>query len=133
SRSIDNLMMTYGWRKYTLKETPISIQEKRPDNYDHLKISNPGQEKRGRHEINLLSPEGGDIITLRLNENRETVLPFDSLDPGARQVMVLPEDDPSRNINPITFEFPDNKEYTDNARLVKIDTSYSALEVASTS
>ena len=132
SKSIDNLMMTYGWRKYTLKEAAMINQEKRADNYDNLKISNPGQEKRGRQEISLLSPEGGEIITLRLNEKRETVLPFDSLDPGARQVMVLPDDDPSRNINPITFEFPENKAYTDSAKLVRIDTSYSSGQIAST-
>ncbi|MBK9391133.1 MAG: hypothetical protein IPN68_13430 [Bacteroidetes bacterium] len=49
NKTIDLLMMTYGWRKYTLKETAMVMQEKREDNYDHLKISNPGkrQERQG--------------------------------------------------------------------------------------
>jgi hypothetical protein len=131
NKSIDLLMMTYGWRKYTLKESALAYQEKRPDNYDHLKISNPGKEKKGRQEIDLLSPEGGEVIILRLNENRETVLPFDSLDVYARQIMVLPDDDPSRNSNPVSIEFPENKEYTDKAKLIITDSSYSETEFAS--
>ncbi|MBI5011148.1 MAG: hypothetical protein HZB98_16165, partial [Bacteroidia bacterium] len=130
NKTIDLLMMTYGWRKYTLKETAIAIQEKRQDNYDHLKISNPGKEKKGREVINILSPEGGEIITLGLNENMETLLPFDSLDVMARQIMILPDDDPARNSNPVNIEFPENREYADSAKLMKTDSSYFEPEFA---
>lgn len=131
SKSVDNLMMTYGWRKYTLKETAQACQEKRNDNYDNLKISNPGKEKYGRGKINILSPDCGEVITLQLDENKETVLPFDSLDHGVRQVMILPDDDPSRNINPLSFQFPENKAYTNNAKLAVIDSSYSETGIQS--
>ncbi len=131
NKSVDLLMMTYGWRKYTLKEAALVYQEKRSDNYDHLKISNPGNEKKGREVINLLSPEGGEVITLRLNENRETLLPFDSLDIMARQIMILPDDDLPRNSNPVTIEFPENKEYADSAKLIKTDSSYFEPEFVS--
>jgi hypothetical protein len=124
SKSVDLLMMTYGWRKYTLKESVLAYEEKREDNYDHLKIINPGQEKRGRTDIKFISPEGGNVITLSLNENRETLLPFDSLDAYARQIMVLPDDDPSRNSNPVSIKFPDNKVYTEDAKLIKTDSVY---------
>ncbi|MBK9391156.1 MAG: hypothetical protein IPN68_13545 [Bacteroidetes bacterium] len=124
NKTIDLLMMTYGWRKYTLKETAMVMQEKRKDNFDHLKISNPGKDKKGREVINILSPEGGEILTLRLNENMETLLPFDSLDVMARQIMILPDDDPARNSNPVNIEFPENREYADSAKLMKTDSSY---------
>ncbi len=124
NKSVDLLMMTYGWRKYTLKETAMVYQEKRLDDYDHIKISNPGKDKKGREVINILSPEGGDIVTLRLNENMETLLPFDSLDVMARQIMILPDDDPSRNLNPVNIEFPENRAYTDSAKLLITDSSY---------
>jgi TonB-dependent SusC/RagA subfamily outer membrane receptor len=117
-------MMTYGWRKYTLKESAMVLQEKRSDNYDHLRISNPGKDKKGRQVINILSPEGGDVITLRLNENMETLLPFDSLDVMARQIMILPDDDPARNSNLVHIEFPENRQYADSAKLMKTDSSY---------
>jgi TonB-dependent SusC/RagA subfamily outer membrane receptor len=42
--------------------------------------------------------------------------------------MVLPDDDPSRNSNPVTIEFPENKEYTDNAKLIKTDSAYLSSE-----
>jgi hypothetical protein len=124
NKTIDLLMMTYGWRKYTLKESAMVMQEKRQDNYDHLKIGNPGNDKKGREVINILSPEGGEIITLRLNEKMEALLPFDSLDVMARQIMILPDDDPARNSNPVNIEFPENREYADSARLMKTDSSY---------
>jgi hypothetical protein len=124
SRSIDLLLMTFGWRKYTLKESVLAYEEKREDNYDHLKINNPGQEKKGRSDIRVISPEGGAITTLLLNEKREAVLSFDSLDAYARQIMILPDDDPSRNSNPVNIEFPENREYADSAKLIKTDSSY---------
>ncbi|MBK9391154.1 MAG: TonB-dependent receptor plug domain-containing protein [Bacteroidetes bacterium] len=131
NKTIDLLMMTYGWRKYTFKETAMVIHEKRKDNYDHLKISNPGKDKKGREVINILSPEGGEILTLRLNENMETLLPFDSLDVMARQIMILPDDDPARNSNPVNIEFPENREYADSAKLMKTDFPYSEADFVS--
>ena len=130
SKSIDLLMMTYGWRKYTLEESVLAYEEKREDNYDHLKINNPGPEKNGRSDIRLISPEGGGITILRLNESRETFLPFDSLDAYARQIMVLPDDDPSRNSNPVIVEFPENTVYTDSAKLIKTGSIYFKPEFA---
>jgi hypothetical protein len=130
SKSIDLLMMTYGWRKYTLKEAELVSQAKRSDNYDHLKIKNPGPEKKGRSEIKLLSPEGGGVIALRMNESREAVFPFDSLDINARQIMIIPDDDASRNSNPVGIEFPENRVYTDSAKLNKSDSSYIEPEFA---
>ncbi|HBH85221.1 MAG TPA: hypothetical protein DDY34_15680 [Bacteroidales bacterium] len=43
-KSVDLLMMTYGWRKYSLKEYEADEQLVRTDNYDHLKISDPDDE-----------------------------------------------------------------------------------------
>ena len=128
NKSIDLLLMTYGWRKYTLKESVMAYEEKREDTYDHLKINNPGQEKKGRPDIKLISPEGGNVITLSLNENRETFLPFDSLAIYARQIILLPDDDPSRNFNPVRIEFPGNTVYTNSAKLLKTDWFYSEPE-----
>jgi TonB-dependent SusC/RagA subfamily outer membrane receptor len=54
----------------------------------------------------------------------ETLLPFDSLDVMARQIMILPDEDPSRNSNPVNIEFPENREYADSAKLMKTDSSY---------
>jgi hypothetical protein len=131
SKSVDLLLMTYGWRKYTLKESVLAYEVRREDNYDHLKISNPGQEKKGRTDIKLISPEGGAITTLLLNEKREAVMPFDSLDVNARQIMILPDDDRSRNSNPVNIKFPENKTYSDSAKLIKTESFYIASEFAS--
>ena len=130
NNSIDQLLMTYGWRKYTLKETVLVTQAKRSDNYDRLKISNPGKEKRGRQKINIISPEGGGVISLGIDNNREAMLPYDSLEAYVRQIMILPDDDPSRNSNPVTIEFPENKEYTDKAKLITLDSCHWLPEIA---
>jgi hypothetical protein len=130
-KSIDLLLMTYGWRKYTLKEAELVAQVKRSDNYDHLKITNPGPVKRGRQQINIISPEGGGVITLSIDNNREAILPYDSLEAVVRQIMILPDDDPSRNSNPVTIDFPENREYTDKAKLIVTDSCYSFRDISS--
>ena len=131
NKSIDLLLMTYGWRKYSLKESVLAYEEKREDDYDHLKINNPGQEKKGRTDIKLISPEGGALTTLMLNEKREAVLLFDSLEVNARQIMILPDEDPSRNSNPVIIEFPGNTKYTDSTKLLETGSFYSDSEFAS--
>lgn len=135
-RSIDNnstdlLMMTYGWRKYTLKESEFVTQKKQSNNYDHLKISNPGKEKKGRQEINLISPEGGGPVTLGIDTSRVAILPYDSLETYVRQIMILPDESASRNTNPVAIEFPENKEYIKQVKLIKGDSSYLLNELAS--
>ena len=131
NKSVDLLMMTYGWRKYTLKETAMVYQDKRSDNYDHLKISSPGKDKKAREVINIISPEGGGVITLSLNENMETLLSFDSLEVMARQIMILPDEDPSRNSNPVNIEFPENKEYANSAKQLETDSAFFDSEFVS--
>jgi hypothetical protein len=42
---------------------------------------------------------------------------YDSLDAGVRQIMILPDNNPAGNINPVRISFPDNKDYTDKAKL----------------
>jgi hypothetical protein len=131
SKSVDLLMMTYGWRKYTLKESVLAYEGRREDNYDHLKISNQGKDKKGREVINILSPEGGEVISLQLNENMETLLPFDSLDVMARQIMILPDEDKAHHLNPVDIDFPENTVYTDSAKQIKTSSFYSEPEFAS--
>jgi len=63
----------------------------------------------------------------------ETFLPFDSLDVMARQIMILPDDDPSRNSNPVIIEFPGNSAYADSAKLMKTDSIYFETEFVSAS
>jgi hypothetical protein len=130
SKSIDLLMMTYGWRKYTLKEAELVAQVKRSENYDQLKIRNPGPVKRGRKEVNIISPEVGRAITLGINSNREAILPYDSLEADIRQIVILPDDNLSRNANPVIIDFPKNKEYTEKAKLIITDSIYPFMDTA---
>jgi hypothetical protein len=116
-KTMDLLLMTYGWRKFTPKEIPSS-----PDlelvNYDYLKITNPGPAKKGRSEINLISDAGIDVISLPVSNKREAVLFYDSLDFNVRQVMILPDLTAAKNANPVRIEFPENKDYTNRAKLL---------------
>ncbi|HPT22309.1 MAG TPA: hypothetical protein PLR88_10210 [Bacteroidales bacterium] len=126
SKSINILMMTYGWRKFNLKEITRNNPEKEFVNYDCLTLNRQGAVKKRRSEIELISLEEGKIINLEMNNSREAVLPFDSLDIYTRQVMILTEDDSKKNINPVSVRFPENKNFTDNAKHLVKDYSYSA-------
>jgi len=124
SRSLDLLLMTYGWRKYKLKE--LVFEEKIPviNDYDHLRLTNPGNEKNGRTSVTLLSPEGGNALTVELDKNHEALVPFDSLDPFARQIMIMPDEKISKNRNPVNIDFPSDVAYSEKAREIKADSIY---------
>jgi len=124
SKSIDLLLMTYGWRKFTPKEVVQSENEKELVNYDFLKITNPGPAKKGMSDIKLFTIEGLDSISLLTNNNREAELFYDSLDIWVRQLMIIPDKNSGKNKNPVKVIFPENKFYTDNAKLLATDTSY---------
>ncbi|MCE5346181.1 MAG: hypothetical protein LLG13_07845 [Bacteroidales bacterium] len=129
SQSVDVLLMTYGWRKFSLKEVARNNPEKELVNYDYLKICNPGPAKKGRSDIKMISIEGLDNISLPGNNNREAFLLYDSLDVTVRQIMILPDNDPVKNGNPVRIEFPENKDFTDKAKLLTIDSDYSTLDL----
>jgi alpha-2-macroglobulin-like protein len=117
SKSMDLLLMTYGWRKFVPKEVAVT-----PDmelvNYDYLKIINPGPVKNGRSEISLISDASLDVISLPVSNKREAILYYDSLDFNVRQIMILPDKTPDKNINPVRISFPENKDYTERVKLL---------------
>ena len=121
SRSLDLLMMTYGWRRYRLKELVSADQGPVLKDYDHIRITNPGNEKNGRTSVTLLSPEGGNALTVKLDKNHEALVPYDSLDPFARQIMIMPDEKISRNRNPVNIDFPSNEIYSQKAKAIKAD------------
>ncbi len=124
SRSLDLLLMTYGWRKYKLTEMIAEDKEPEIRNYDHIRITNPGPEKNALTSVTLLSPEGGREITVVPDRKREALIPFDSLDVSARRVMIIPDEKISRNRNPVIIEFPSNPVYSDKAKSVYADSVY---------
>jgi hypothetical protein len=124
SNSIDLLLLTYGWRRFYPKEIVPDNSEKELVNYDYLKITNTGPVKKRRSSIRLIPDTGIDVISLPVNGNSEAVLQYDSLDPGARQVMILPDADPAKNNSPVRVVFPQNKDYTDKAKSLSIQLSY---------
>jgi len=124
AKSIDVLLMTYGWRRFYPKEiTPDSSQKELID-YDCLKIINPGPVKKGRSDIKLLSDEGIDIISLPISEAKEARLDFYSLDAAVSQVMIIPDADPIKNTNPVRIKYPENKDFIRLAKQFAWDQRY---------
>lgn len=117
SESHDLLMLTYGWRRFSPKEVIHSPQTEMV-NYDFLTIKNPGPMKKGRSEVNVVSDFSPEVISLEVNSNREALLYYDSLDANIRQIMILPDKVPDKNINPVRVAFPENRNYTDRAKLL---------------
>jgi hypothetical protein len=124
SKSVDLLLMTYGWRKYTLKEYVSVGKQPVMNDYDHIRITSPGIAKNVRSSVTLLSPEGGREITVELDTNREALLSFDSLDVFARQLMILPDEKAALNRNPVIVEFPGNPVFTEKAKSVRAATFF---------
>lgn len=114
-KSLDILLMSFGWRKYTtieVTESPV----KEIVNYDYLKICNPELPLNGRSYINLISDASPDVISLKVNNNGEAILDLDSLYPYVKQIMIMPDNITSKNINPVRIAFPENKDFTDRAK-----------------
>jgi hypothetical protein len=129
SNSIDLLLMTYGWRKFLPGNIVMDSAEKELINYDYLKILNSGSHKKGISHINLISIEGLDGFSLAMRNNREAVLFYDSLDVNARQIMILPDNNPADNINFFKVIFPENKYFTDKAKLLSPVPGYLASDL----
>jgi hypothetical protein len=132
-KSIDVLLMTYGWRKFYPKEITVDNSEKELVNYDYLKIINPGPKKKGRSDIKLISIESLDNISLVTDNNREAVLFYDSLDVDVRRIMILPDNNSVKNINPVRIVFPENKDFTDKAKQLTTVCNYPTSDLPVTS
>jgi len=116
---IDLLLMTYGWRKFKLREPSDTVIVREVKNYDYLKIKNTGTSKKTREEISFVSLEGSESYSVLTDKNKEGFLYFDSLSGSVRHVMILPDKNNLRNVYPVVVEFPENKSFTDKAKLNK--------------
>jgi hypothetical protein len=117
NRETDLLLMTYGWRKFTLKEIPETIPKKEIVNYDYLKITNPGPVNKSRSDLKLITIEGSEVLTLPAEKSKGAILTFDSLNVAVRQVMILPDKNHVKNVNPVRVEFTENKDFINKAKL----------------
>jgi hypothetical protein len=114
---IDLLLMTYGWRKFKMKDPADTLVVRDFKNYDYLKIKNTGTSKKTREEISFVSLEGSESYSVLTNKNKEAFLNFDSLSAYVRQIMILPGKSDLRNVYPVNVEFLENKAFTDKAKL----------------
>lgn len=112
---IDLLLMTYGWRKFSTREYHQVVLDDQLVDYDFLKITNSGTRKKGRSEITISTVESPEIITIPIDNKRESFLFYDSLNPYIRQVLILPDEDPRRNTNLVNTCFPGNAAFTEKA------------------
>ncbi|MBN2814800.1 MAG: carboxypeptidase-like regulatory domain-containing protein [Bacteroidales bacterium] len=114
---IDLLLMTYGWRKIHIKESHQVVTADQLVDYDFLKITNPGTRKTGRSEITISTVESPEIITIPIDNKRESFLFYDSLNPYIRQILILPDEDPRRNTSLVNTCFPGNATFTEKAKI----------------
>ncbi len=117
--NLDMLLMTYGWRSYAKNEKIQNASDYKSYDYDYLTIRNPGPEKKTRSEITFTTLEGGEIISIKKDRNREALLPFDTLDPAVRQIMILPDKNPSKNVYPVQAEFSFNKDFIKQVKSIR--------------
>jgi hypothetical protein len=114
--TIDLLLMTYGWRKFTLKEISGIGQDKKLLDYDYIKISNLNPPRKGRLDIQIMTLEDASVLTLPVNRDKETVIQYSSLNDSVRQFMIMANENSMRNLNSAKIEFPENIGFTDKAK-----------------
>jgi hypothetical protein len=129
-KDLDLLLMTYGWRKFAVKKTSNADLTSEIKNYDYLKIFSPAKRKKVRDEILIMGIEGSEVYRVEPDKNNESILRFDILDESARQIMILPDENTSKNINPVTIEFSQNIDFTDKAKLLFNDFNYSTAALS---
>jgi hypothetical protein len=114
--NIDLLMMTYGWRKFSIRDLRDNDLIREIKDYDHIKINSTAPPKKARDEIRIITLEGSEILSLRSGSNNISFLKFDTLGPGARQIMIMPDANSVKNVYPLSVEFPDAKDFARKAK-----------------
>ena len=117
-KSIDLLLMTYGWRKFNLQESSGMAQEKKLMDYDYLKISNLEPSRKDKMEVQLLTLEDANIIALPVDNDKEAILPFNSLSDSVRRIRILADTRSTKNLNSARIEFPQNRSFSALAKQV---------------
>ncbi len=110
------MLIAFGSRKPSIEKIAEG-PEKEFVNYDCLKICNPDLPLHDRSVMNMITDASSDVISLKTNNKGEAIISLDSLDPNVRQIMILPDNISSKNINPVSFEFPSNKDFIEKAKL----------------
>jgi hypothetical protein len=116
-KTIDLLLMTYGWRKFNIREKPEISPAKEIVDYDYFKIGNLTPEKKLRSYVQVVSVEDHIVHTLPVYKDKEIVIPFDSLNDNVRQLMILENKFNTKNISSAKIVYPENRIFTDKAKL----------------
>lgn len=117
---IDLLFMTYGWRKFNMKDSSDTVLVREILDYDNLRIKSPAKGKKMRKKINIVSPEGSEMYSFT-PEKDEVILRYNTLDPSVRQIIIMPDENAAININPVSTEFPANKNFIERAKKIASD------------
>ena len=112
-KSIDLLLMTYGWRKFNLKEISGISPDKKLLDYDYLKISNLEPGRKDKMEVQILTLEDANILTLAVDKDKEAILRFNSLNDSVRRIRILADTRSTKNLISAKIEFPENRSFTD--------------------
>ncbi|MFC2104250.1 hypothetical protein ACFLS4_02730 [Bacteroidota bacterium] len=114
--SIDILLLTYGWRKFKLKDNTQQLSAKNYEDYEYLLIKNRDSKRKERSAFNIMTCEGANTYSLPINHKKEAHLYYDSLNPQVRQIVILPDEDPKKNRNYIDIIFPGNPDFINKAK-----------------
>ena len=128
--SVDLLLMTYGWRKFNLKEISGISREKKLSDYDCLKISNLEPGRKDIMDVKILTLEDANILTLPVDKDKEAILRFNSLNDSVRRIRILADNKSTKNMSSARIEFPENRTFTDQAKQVQSEASYDISTLA---
>jgi hypothetical protein len=117
-RSVDLMLMTYGWRKFNLQESSGMAQEKKLMDYDYLKISNLEPSRKDKMEVQILTLEDANIIALPVDNDKEAILRFISLSDSVRRIRILADTRSIKNLNSARIEFPQNRSFSNLVKQV---------------
>ena len=108
--------MTYGWRKFSLKENSGISPDKKLLDYDYLKISNLKPGRKDKLEIQILTLEDANLLTLPVDKDKEAILQFNALNDSVRRIRILADNKSTKNLYSAKIEFPENRSFTDKAK-----------------
>jgi hypothetical protein len=123
-KTVDLLLMTYGWRKFNLKEYTVISPEKKLLDYDYLKISNLEPGRKDKMEVQILTLEDANILTLPVDKDKEAILRYNSLNDSVRRIRILADTKSTKNLISAKIEFPGERSFTDRAKQTQNNDSY---------
>ncbi|MFN8241258.1 MAG: hypothetical protein U0X39_10995 [Bacteroidales bacterium] len=114
-KELETMLLVYGWRRFRDRESGDTIISREYNDFETIELTTRAEGKNRRDKIRITSLEALDMIEIKTTGGITEFNP-DTLDSGARNLVIMPDPDWRKNQHPVLLRTKTNKRFAESVK-----------------